>query len=346
MSYLVGRHDFRNLCKINAQEVDNFERVVLDCNIITTNSTHGHVLSHHDAIDETWSKGITTDQLTATCNNDGLSDQNYRQICYFQIKGQAFLWHQIRCIASILFMVGKGHEKPTIVKELLDIENNPCKPAYPFAPELPLVLHKCDYQNLTFGHSTINLWKTCCDLETKWEELALAAERIRNAIDSLKEDAFVLTEDVMKFIESRMAERQRKVKRHIGNQYPIDTTDKNVIEEEDAFGVEKSYVMRWSDALTLISKYIFMKPSPEGPVVNVPLPLLQRSKGTTVEEKIQSIATSRNNTTCSLDSEVENLGKRRKQQRYEEKLSKRKQRCERDDNSFYKIMSTQGGSGI
>lgn len=43
----------------------------------------------------------------------------------FTISGQAFLWHQIRNIIGILFLIGEGKEKPEIIKELLDVENNP-----------------------------------------------------------------------------------------------------------------------------------------------------------------------------------------------------------------------------
>lgn len=133
---MVGEHDFRNLCKMNCEEVDNFVRVINYAKIVKTNNNQGLV-----------------DNACAHNSN------GYRTSCYFEIQGQAFLWHQIRCIASILFMVGKGLESPDIVKELLDVTTNPAKPSYPFAPELPLVLHKCEYKNLEFGHAVHNLWK-------------------------------------------------------------------------------------------------------------------------------------------------------------------------------------------
>lgn len=41
------------------------------------------------------------------------------------IKAQAFLWHQIRCIMTILFLIGQNKEKPQIITELLDVVNNP-----------------------------------------------------------------------------------------------------------------------------------------------------------------------------------------------------------------------------
>lgn len=41
------------------------------------------------------------------------------------IKAKAFLWHQIRCIMTILFLIGQNKEKPEIITELLDITSNP-----------------------------------------------------------------------------------------------------------------------------------------------------------------------------------------------------------------------------
>ena len=31
-----------------------------------------------------------------------------------KVEGTAFLWHQVRCMAAVLFMVGSGLESPTV----------------------------------------------------------------------------------------------------------------------------------------------------------------------------------------------------------------------------------------
>lgn len=41
------------------------------------------------------------------------------------IKGKAFLWHQIRCIMHVLFLIGQSKEEPDVVKELLNVDKNP-----------------------------------------------------------------------------------------------------------------------------------------------------------------------------------------------------------------------------
>ena len=30
------------------------------------------------------------------------------------IKGSAFLWHQVRFMVAVLFMIGEGHESPSV----------------------------------------------------------------------------------------------------------------------------------------------------------------------------------------------------------------------------------------
>lgn len=41
------------------------------------------------------------------------------------IRGSGFLWHQIRCIIGVLFLIGQEKEQPQVILELLDVEKNP-----------------------------------------------------------------------------------------------------------------------------------------------------------------------------------------------------------------------------
>lgn len=52
----------------------------------------------------------------------------------------------IRCIVSILLLVGQEKESPDIIRELLDIENNTMKPQYSMASEIPLNLFLCNFR--------------------------------------------------------------------------------------------------------------------------------------------------------------------------------------------------------
>eukprot|EP00928_Gymnodinium_smaydae_P058923 TRINITY_DN42134_c0_g1_i1.p1 TRINITY_DN42134_c0_g1~~TRINITY_DN42134_c0_g1_i1.p1 ORF type:complete len:354 (-),score=78.40 TRINITY_DN42134_c0_g1_i1:96-1157(-) len=64
------------------------------------------------------------------------------------IAGSAFLWHQIRCMMAVLFLVGQGLEEESIVADLLDVRKVPAKPVYDLASEDGLVLHGASYPDL------------------------------------------------------------------------------------------------------------------------------------------------------------------------------------------------------
>ena len=35
-------------------------------------------------------------------------------MCEIEVTGMAFLWHQVRCMSAILFLIGYHHEKPEV----------------------------------------------------------------------------------------------------------------------------------------------------------------------------------------------------------------------------------------
>lgn len=51
---------------------------------------------------------------------------------------------------AILFKVGCHHEQPSIVRSLLSVSENPCKPVYTPASDTPLVLYDCVFPGVTF----------------------------------------------------------------------------------------------------------------------------------------------------------------------------------------------------
>jgi tRNA pseudouridine38/39 synthase len=46
-------------------------------------------------------------------------------MCELTLVGQAYLWHQVRCIMGVLLLIGQGKEETEIMKQLLDIEKHP-----------------------------------------------------------------------------------------------------------------------------------------------------------------------------------------------------------------------------
>ncbi|KAG5513278.1 hypothetical protein PMAC_001649 [Pneumocystis sp. 'macacae'] len=133
-SYFIGKHDFRNFCKLDtSKQITNFTRIITRSEI-----------NKYNKIEE--------------------EDPLY----VFDLEGTAFLWHQVRSMIAILFLVGQNLEEPEIVKTLLDISKTPKKPIYNIAHDLPLILYDCHFQNLNwnYGKETFsqNLYRNIYDL--------------------------------------------------------------------------------------------------------------------------------------------------------------------------------------
>ncbi|KAI0334139.1 tRNA pseudouridine synthase [Cubamyces sp. BRFM 1775] len=127
-SRLVGDHDFRNLCKIDpCKQITVFNRRILHASI--------------DPVDPARPTGMHV----------------------FNLRGNAFLYNMVRHIMAVLFLVGTGLEKPSVMSALLNPD--PTRPLPPFRPgepappvvtskpefiiadPLPLVLWDCGYDD-------------------------------------------------------------------------------------------------------------------------------------------------------------------------------------------------------
>ena len=173
----VGDHDFRNFCKIDAINVTNFRRVIHSVTLC-------QMPASRDVGDTTRAPGDAMKGAGGGIASIGSPED----VWFFEIRGQAFLWHQVRHMVSVLFLVGRGLEAPSVIDALLDPSHEtgvPRKPQYSMAPESPLVLHRCTYSHLQFHYDPAVLWRLCHDLEQEWEEVTLKAARLRNALNIL-----------------------------------------------------------------------------------------------------------------------------------------------------------------
>ena len=74
----------------------------------------------------------------------GMANENLVEV---EIRGLSFLWHQIRCVMTILFSVAEGKEDASLVTHLLDkTQFHRGKPNYPLADESGLVLYDCAFE--------------------------------------------------------------------------------------------------------------------------------------------------------------------------------------------------------
>ncbi|KAI5863518.1 pseudouridine synthase [Durotheca rogersii] len=130
-----GVHDFRNFCRVDASKVTmNFERRIFESDIVELPGA------------ETGLPHLDRDEFrpdAATGLVPPASARRAPSVYYFHVRGHAFLWHQIRCMVAVLFLVGQGLEAPSIVDRLLDVEAEPRRPSYVLADEVPLVLWDC-----------------------------------------------------------------------------------------------------------------------------------------------------------------------------------------------------------
>ncbi|KAK6441016.1 pseudouridine synthase deg1 [Oleoguttula sp. CCFEE 5521] len=126
-----GLHDFRNFCKIDAsKQIENFERRIFNAGI--------HRVEAEDQPASLVGVGAEA--------NGGLGEQlstSTPQLYWFEVRGSAFLWHQVRHLMAVLFLVGQGWEQPELVDQLLDVSTTPGRPVYDMASDVPLVLWDC-----------------------------------------------------------------------------------------------------------------------------------------------------------------------------------------------------------
>lgn len=124
-----GTHDFRNFCKVDSsKQITNFERRIYRAEIV---KSYGQV--------PRFVRQPSFGQL-ASYDADSADEP---AVWEFQVDGSAFLWHQVRHLIAVLFLVGQGLEKPEVVKSLLEVKQNPAKPLYEMADHAPLVLDDC-----------------------------------------------------------------------------------------------------------------------------------------------------------------------------------------------------------
>nr|CAG4643292.1 EOG090X083V [Ilyocryptus agilis] len=159
--FLIGEHDFRNFCKMDVGNgVVQFRRRIHDIQI--------------EAID-----------------GRGDSYSMYR----LKLVGEAFLWHQVRCIVAVLFFVGFGREETKVIQDLLDVNLNPRKPQYEMASELPLNLFTCTYPDCEWIYDQQALSFVISDYQALWTEHNVKATMLREMLNKIEEKVDIKTEN-------------------------------------------------------------------------------------------------------------------------------------------------------
>ena len=140
-----GTHDFRNFCKMDVDNATHFTRRVDACRLV------------FDA------------DATARAG-------------YCEIRGSAFLWHQVRMMMAILFLIGARREEPALVTRMFDVAAMPRRPAYEMAPEAPLVLFDVEFPpgTLDWQYSPEAARAAALRMHQRWSRLALGEAMARD----------------------------------------------------------------------------------------------------------------------------------------------------------------------
>lgn len=97
---LVGEHDFRNMCKVDAsKQITNFRRRIDGATI--------------DYVSHGWSDSEIPEPIPYRTDEP---------MYVLNLRGSAFLYHQVRHIMAVLFLVGARLEEPSIIDELVNVE--------------------------------------------------------------------------------------------------------------------------------------------------------------------------------------------------------------------------------
>jgi tRNA pseudouridine38/39 synthase len=192
---LVGLHNFKNLCKLDRSQVD-YQTKTYDRRI------YEFRLERYDKL------------LFPLDNSSSVNYTNdYFDVYYVVIKGSAFLWHQVRCMMAILFLIGKGLEEVNILDKLF--EDSGIVFNYEIASELPLILTDCQFEGISFTNSKENVAASYFELiknyETNLIDIAMNTFTVRHFLKTNPvRGSFGLTEEeIVKCLENNFRRKKK-----------------------------------------------------------------------------------------------------------------------------------------
>eukprot|EP00794_Sanderia_malayensis_P014944 gene14944-16485_t len=178
---LIGEHDFRNFCKVDVgNNVNHFTRKVLKCEI-------------------------------NKCENKNLEnsadDMHEITIC-----GMAFLWHQVRCMVSVLFLIGLHLEKQEVIDELLDVVKYPKKPQYTMVSEIPLILFDCEFADVQWIYPAEQTRYVISQFQATWTNHAVSNKDKKQQF--IPSSWFIGIDGIDRHLEKQAVKRKVLEERH------------------------------------------------------------------------------------------------------------------------------------
>jgi len=190
---LVGVHNFKNFCKIDKSNPNyltkNYERRI-----------------YQFSIDE-YEKLIFPCDEAMNINND------YFKMFYVTIRGSAFLWHQVRCMMGILFLIGKGSEDIDIIDSMFNTKNGKVY-NYELASELNLVLSDCQYEGINFENTIENYSSNFFSISKIYEQnltqIAINSFFFRNVVNLMRINEN--EKNIVELMENRFRRKRKYTK--------------------------------------------------------------------------------------------------------------------------------------
>lgn len=251
-----GEHDFRNFCKVDAsKQITNFERRMLHSSITECSTAPPNFFPLPTA--PMFTPATATGSIEAP------------KLYTFNLHGTAFLWHQVRHMIAILFLIGQGLEKPEVITQLFDIDANPGKPQYEMADDKPLVLWDCDFRDdeIEWVYPTVDLLDP-----VKAARVSIDRRRDHYLIDKLWENWHQrkLEETLAgKLLEITLADVHKRNKCA-----DIEDSDSEMVEVEDGHSKKRK-----RDKLSVMTMTGTSKPGYRGTYV----PVMERERNDNVE---------------------------------------------------------------
>ncbi|KAJ6234321.1 tRNA pseudouridine(38/39) synthase [Anaeramoeba flamelloides] len=179
-SKLAGEHDFRNFCKISPEKTSLVRRIL------------------SASIDKIYSLNSNDESLIRS-----------KEIWAFTVKGKGFLWHQVRAMMAILFLIGEGKEEPELIDTLLDTKKVPSRPCYMIAPEWPLLFYFCEYeQKINWQYSLKNQMNIYDVFQNRIQNSTWKSILGMTACAAIKEQSFP-SKEVQKFCLNTLDGREK-----------------------------------------------------------------------------------------------------------------------------------------
>lgn len=153
-----GLHDFRNFGKLNVRSCTNYVRRI--------------------------------DHFTIHRASGSSSDPAF-DIYYAQIIGSGFVYHQVRSMMAILFLIGIDKEQPELISQLFDLQNCPSKPAYGLVKGFPLTLFRTNFDPLGWQASVESYAYVLRHVYSNWSDLAIKAQMAKELVKEIETDSTI-----------------------------------------------------------------------------------------------------------------------------------------------------------